>query len=1061
MADRDLRLTLIGRFEVVGALHAAVPGGRAARLLKILATRQGRFVPVGELVELLWEGRPPDRADRGVASLVSRLRHSLGPGRLDGDSTGYLLVRDAATQVDLQVAEQLVGTAEQESRSGQHAYAAVAAEQAVKLLTAGVPLAGEPEDWWVDDVRRYARQLLRRARLVRWETALELHDHRAAIESASAALAADGLDETAGRALMQAHAAAGEKAAALRVYEAIRSALLAELGAQPSMQTVALFESLLEAPVPVAEADHGPVGYLVSPLVGRDAELRRLRQLWSDASRGHGGIVVVLGEAGIGKTALVSALATEVERAGGLVVGTSCFEAERSLYLQPLVEAVGRIAARFDPTSVREFGGDTLGTLIQLAPQLARTVGPVGYLRAGAEIEHRRSLEALAGFFSRAGEGQPLLLAVDDTQYAGQSTVEALHFLASRLSERRVLVVVAERTAASPPRTSTLTDVATVIRPDRLSRTDVLALVAAAGVRYPADKLFEWTGGSPLFVTELIRHGRRSSADGDQEPDIPDSLQATVSARLAEAGDDARILLQLGAVFGGSFSLDDVAALTGGTVERFGRIATRALREGLLIEQGAAFKFANDIVRKVAYASMPRPLQVSRHRRAAKLFADQPEAAAHQLVAAEDWAPAARAWQEAAQRAHLGFANTDAERLLGHALGCAGKAGDRTVEGKIHLRRAQVRHDLGHLAEAKRDCEAAIAIARELGDEDLEAHALEQLGWTALYARNALDATDLAERATHLAESAAAAPAALPSSLLLVGRVRHWDGDYAGAATAYDHALTSAEDDETTAMVLAYRGALLQHMDRFVEAKSVLERAVVLSRKTGEFRLLLQGLFFTGLARGDLGDLDGALRALDRALRMTHEYDVHYYRAGIHSTSSWLWREIGDLAKAREHAEQAIDLAHRGGGALELEQELHALLALADCELARGAVDDAGALVERALPMLDRSLPFRPRALLRMLEMRTRLDRTVAEELLERSRQHSSRKYEALALHHLGRPEEAARVAAAVGSDLITAELGSPADRRAAVDRIAGTLPTDLRTVFAARGRLATAINAL
>ena len=93
-----------------------------------------------------------------------------------------------------------------------------------------------------------------------------------------------------------------------------------------------------------------------------------------------------------------------------------------------------------------------------------------------------------------------------------------------------------------------------------------------------------------------------------------------------------------------------------------------------------------------------------------------------------------RAWQEAAQRAHLDFANTDAERLLGHALGCAGKAGDRTVEGKIHLRRAQVRHDLGHLAEAKRDCEAAIAIARELGDEDLEAHALEQLGWTALCA---------------------------------------------------------------------------------------------------------------------------------------------------------------------------------------------------------------------------------------------------------------------------------------------------------------------------------------
>src|SRR4029453_12430018 len=117
--------------------------------------------------------------------------------------------------------------------------------------------------------------------------------------------------------------------------------------------------------------------------------------------------------------------------------------------------------------------------------------------------------------------------------------------------------------------------------------------------------------------------------------------------------------------------------------------------------------------------------------------------------------------------------------------------------------------------------------------------------------------------------------------------------------------------------------------------------------------------------------------------------------------------------------------------------------------------DAAADLVGRALPMLDRSLPFRPRALLRMLEMRTRLGPSYAEELLQRSRQHSSRKYEALALHHLGRPEEAAQIAAAVGSDLITAELGTPAARRAAVDRIAATLPSDLRELFVTEGRLA------
>ena len=179
-------------------------------------------------------------------------------------------------------------------------------------------------------------------------------------------------------------------------------------------------------------------------------------------------------------------------------------------------------------------------------------------------------------------------------------------------------------------------------------------------------------------------------------------------------------------------------------------------------------------------------------------------------------------------------------------------------------------------------------------------------------------------------------------------------------------------DDATSAVAMAYRGALLQHMDRFAEARAVLERAVVLCTRTGEFRTLLQSLFFCGLARGDVGDLAGALRSLDRARRLIDEAGVSYYRAGIETTTSWLWQELGDVGRAREHAEQAVELASRGGGALELEQGLHALLALADCDLLAGRDDDAGARVEAAAPLLDRPLPFRPRAAMRLLEMQAR-----------------------------------------------------------------------------------------
>ena len=372
----------------------------------------------------------------------------------------------------------------------------------------------------------------------------------------------------------------------------------------------------------------------------------------------------------------------------------------------------------------------------------------------------------------------------------------------------------------------------------------------------------------------------------------------------------------------------------------------------------------------------------------------------------------------------------------------------------MHLRRGQVRRDLGRPVDARADHETALELARELGDLELEARALEQLGWTAFYARDALVAVEFAEQATHLAESAAAAPRALPTATLLLGRVRHWDGDYAGAEAAYDEVLSAAGEDATTAIALAYRGALLQHQDRFAEAAAVLARAAVLCRRTGEFRPLLQTLFFTALARGDTGDFAGALRSLSHARRLIDAENLGFYRAGIETTTSWMWQELGQVEQAREHAVAAVDLAHRGGGALELEQELHALLAVADCDLMLGRPDAAAAAVEAAGPMLERSLPFRPRATMRLVEMRARWDTSEAERLLDMARQYSSPKYVGLALQHLGRPEQAAEAAAGTRSDLLIAQLGTDTQRHAARGRIAAALPPDLRAGFVTRGRL-------
>ena len=1049
-----LRLCLLGTFTVEGEPVGQVPVGKARRVLAVLAQRRGEFVTIEHLVDALWEDHPPDRADRNVAALISRLRRALGRELIEGSAAGYRIRADRVT-VDLHEAADLVATAELELGQRRYALASTSGELAAKLLDADTPMAGEHEDRWVRELRSAASDLLHRARTAWAAAAVELGAFDTAVQVAGAVLHADPFDEGACRTVMLAHQRAGRPGSALLAYRSLCESLAEHLGIDPSPATQAMHLAVLRAES-TTTGTGAPVVDVppATGLVGRDAELGRLRELWTAAIAGRPTLTVVVGEAGIGKSALVGALAAEIRRSGAPVIGSTCFEAERSLYLQPIVDLVRAILDRTTPAEIRELAGGRLGTLVQLVPELVDHVGPIPYEPAAPEVEHRRSVDAVSGFLARLGARAPVLLVVEDLQHAGQSTVEALHALAAHWqSGSHTMLLLTERTDEDPVVADRLRDLAELITLGPLTRGDVATLVERSGLGHDPERVWSWTGGSPLFLSELLRLPIDPAAP-DDPPAVPPTLHDAVAARLDHAGGAVAHLLSQCAVLGTTFALDDVAALGGLDIEDCAARAERAVRAGLLTAQGDSFRFANDIVRRVAYESVSEPVRISRHRRAARLLRDRPEAAAEHLAAAGDVRGAARAWLAAADAADRSFAHTDAERLLDRAVTAAGRRSRHAQLVEMHLRRGQVRRDLGRPVDARADHETALELARELGDLELEARALEQLGWTAFYARDALVAVEFAEQATHLAESAAAAPRALPTATLLLGRVRHWDGDYAGAEAAYDEVLSAAGEDATTAIALAYRGALLQHQDRFAEAATVLARAAVLCRRTGEFRPLLQTLFFTALARGDTGDFAGALRSLSHARRLIDAENLGFYRAGIETTTSWMWQELGQVDQAREHAVAAVELAHRGGGALELEQELHALLAVADCDLMLGHSDAAAAAVEAAGPMLERSLPFRPRATMRFLEMRARWDTSEAERLLDMARQYSSPKYVGLALHHLGRPEAAAEAAAGTRSDLLIAQLGTDSQRRTARDRIAAALPPDLRAGFVTRGRL-------
>src|SRR4029453_8871378 len=367
---------------------------------------------------------------------------------------------------------------------------------------------------------------------------------------------------------------------------------------------------------------------------GRQKEFDTLRSAWAAAATGRAGLVLVAGAAGAGKSRLVTELAGLVESTGGLVAPARCYQAERSLFAQPLLEAVRSCIAGLPPELVRRLADGWNGTLVELMPWLARLLGPGDYRGAGPELEHHRSLEAIAVLLERLAARQPLLLWLEDLQHASASMVEAVHFLPRRLPTTRLLLVATVTSDSGAEALSALGEVGRTIELGPLSASEVAELATRMGVagRAPrgrastgrATAVFEPTGGHAAFVVETLR--LLSGPGGGLEAPIPESLQAAVQTRIRQVGPEVEELLRVAAVAGRTFDLDLVASLGQIDAELAGRLAERALLARLLAISGTSFTFTSGLLREVLYETTPAPVRKSRHRRAAVLLAGAPEA---------------------------------------------------------------------------------------------------------------------------------------------------------------------------------------------------------------------------------------------------------------------------------------------------------------------------------------------------------------------------------------------------------------------------------------------------
>ncbi|MGE5245438.1 MAG: AfsR/SARP family transcriptional regulator [Betaproteobacteria bacterium] len=254
MLKPEVRVYLCGRVTVERAgralSDAALAGRQGRLLLAFLGTRRTQPVSKAQVIDAVWGERTPPSAETAINALVSKLRAAM---RRLGFPAPYGVATDLGTYqfvisspwIDVEEARTMIDRAEGALRRNLTSEAWPSANVAATI--ARQPFLPDEDHPWVQQQRAHLQRVMRRALLVLSAVSVRNGEHELGIQHAADALAAEPFDETACQALMRAHAAAGNRAEALRIFANCRKLFRDELGAEPSEQTAAVFLEILRA----------------------------------------------------------------------------------------------------------------------------------------------------------------------------------------------------------------------------------------------------------------------------------------------------------------------------------------------------------------------------------------------------------------------------------------------------------------------------------------------------------------------------------------------------------------------------------------------------------------------------------------------------------------------------------------------------------------------------------------------------------------------------------------------------------------------------------------------
>jgi len=397
-------------------------------------------------------------------------------------------------------------------------------------------------------------------------------------------------------------------------------------------------------PLPSRLALRSAVGF-----IGRHAEREQIVDALKRTTAGEGReVVLVRGEPGIGKTTLVATAAQTAFDEGACVLLGRCDEDLGSPY-RPLAEALGHYVAHGPEALLRTHLEHHGGELARMVPALGRRFANLPPAQSSdSDAERYLLFGAVAGLLAQISVIQPLVLVLDDLQWADRASLQLLRHVVSSVEPMRLLVVGTYRDSelsSSHPLVETL---AALRRETGVSRidlkglddTDVVAFVeAAAGHDLDADgvglahAVFRETDGNPFFVGEVLRHlsetgaifraddGRWTTRGDLDDLSLPDSVREVIGVRLSRLGDTARHVLSLAAVIGRDFDLDLLASVTDRSEDELLDIMDAATAAALVrevSEVAGRYGFSHALIQHTLYGDLGATRRARAHQSVAE-----------------------------------------------------------------------------------------------------------------------------------------------------------------------------------------------------------------------------------------------------------------------------------------------------------------------------------------------------------------------------------------------------------------------------------------------------------